>query len=371
MSKRDYYEILGVGRTAKEQELKSAYRKLALQYHPDRNPGNKEAEERFKEINEAYGILSNSETRARYDRYGHAGVGSSAASASWGAADFGGFEDILGDLFSDIFGGGRSTRRGGPHRGSDLRYDLEISLEQAAAGYKTQINIPRLETCQTCKGSGAAPGTSPVTCSVCSGVGQVRFQQGFFSVSRTCNQCRGTGRMVTNYCKTCHGQGRIENEHQIEIKIPAGVDTGARLRLAGEGEVGATGGAPGDLYVVIHVKEHSLFERQGNNLYVNVPITFSQAALGAEIKVPTLDAEEMLTIPESTQTGSIFRLKGKGIVSLQGLGRGDLFVVTTIITPTRLTREQKRLLEQFAAIEEKMNEGTTKRFGNKVKDIFG
>ena len=371
MSKRDYYEVLGVNRKATEQELKSSYRKLALQFHPDRNPGNKDAEEKFKEINEAYGVLSNGDSRARYDRFGHAGVGSAASSGAWGAPDFGGFEDILGDLFSDIFGGTRNSRRAGPQRGADLRFDLEITLEQAATGYKTQINIPRLENCETCKGSGAAPGTSPVTCSVCGGAGQVRFQQGFFSVSRTCHQCRGNGRMITSHCKSCNGQGRIEKENQIEIKIPAGVDTGARLRLAGEGEAGSSGGQHGDLYVVIRVKEHELFERQGNNLYVNVPITFSQAALGAEIKVPTLDGEETLSVPEGTQTASIFRLKGKGIVSLQGHGRGDLFVVTTIITPQRLTREQRRLLEQFAAIEEKQSTGAAKRFGNKVKDIFG
>ncbi len=370
MSKRDYYEVLGVNRNATEQELKSAYRKLALQYHPDRNPGDHGAEEKFKQINEAYGVLSSAESRARYDRYGHAGVGSSAASGAWAAPDFGGFEDILGDIFGDIFGT-RSSRRGGPQRGADLRYDLEITLEQAAAGFKTQVTIPRLENCGTCQGSGAAPGTSPVVCNVCGGTGQFRFQQGFFSVSRTCHQCRGAGRMITNHCKSCHGQGRIEKEQQIEIKIPAGVDTGARLRLTGEGEGGANGGQPGDLYVVIHVKEHQMFERQSNNLYVSVPVTFSQAALGAEIKVPTLDGEETLAIPEGTQTGSIFRLKGKGIVSLQGHGRGDLFVVATIVTPTRLTREQKRLLEEFAAIEDKLNQGTARRFGGKVKDIFG
>lgn len=372
MSKRDYYEVLGVSRNATDQELKSAYRKLAMQHHPDRNPGNHEAEEKFKELNEAYGVLSNADNRARYDRFGHAGVGSSAASAPWTSADFGGFEDILGDIFGDLFGGGRSSqRRGGAQRGSDLRYDLEISLEQAAAGYKTKISIPRLENCDDCNGTGAAAGTSPVTCNACAGSGQIRFQQGFFSVSRTCDQCRGTGRMIVNKCKTCFGQGRVEDEQEIEIKIPAGVDTGARLRLAGEGEAGRNGGGHGDLYVVIHVKEHELFERQGNNLYVSVPITFSQAALGAEIKVPTLDGEEELTIPEATQTGSIFRLKGKGIVSLQGHGRGDLFVVTTIVTPTRLTREQRKLLEQFAAIEEKQQESAARRFGSKVKDIFG
>lgn len=371
MSKRDYYEVLGVSRSANEQELKSAYRKLAMQYHPDRNPGDHEAEEKFKELNEAYGVLSSSESRSRYDRFGHAGVGSSAASADWANPGFSGFEDILGDLFGDLFGQGRGTRRGGAQRGADLRYDLEITLEQAAAGYKTKITIPRLEKCETCNGSGAAPGSSPVTCHTCSGTGTIRFQQGFFSVSRTCHQCRGAGRMITNQCKDCHGQGRIEQEQELELKIPAGVDTGARLRLAGEGEGGAQGGSTGDLYVVIHVKEHDLFERQGNNLYVNVPITFTQAALGAEIKVPTLDGEEELSVPEGTQTGSIFRLKGKGIVSLQGQGRGDLFVVTTIITPTHLNREQRRLLDQFAAIEQKQNEKTARRFGSKVKDIFG
>lgn len=370
MSKRDYYEVLGVSRNAADTELKSAYRKLAMQHHPDKNPGNHEAEEKFKELNEAYGVLSNPDNRARYDRFGHAGVGSSAASAPWASADFGGFEDILGDIFGDLFGGGRRSR-GGAQRGSDLRYDLEITLKQAAAGHKTKISIPRLENCESCNGTGAAPGSSPVTCTGCAGSGQVRFQQGFFSVSRTCDQCRGTGRMIANKCKTCFGQGRVENEQEIEIKIPAGVDTGARLRLAGEGEAGRNGGGHGDLYVVIHVKEHEMFERQGNNLYVSVPVTFSQAALGAEIKVPTLDGEEPLTIPEYTQTGSIFRLKGKGIVSLQGHGRGDLFVVTTIVTPTRLTREQRKLLEQFAAIEEKQQESAAKRFGSKVKDIFG
>lgn len=373
MSKRDLYEVLGVSRTATDQELKSAYRKLAVQYHPDKNSGDKDSEEKFKEISEAYKVLSNADTRTRYDRFGHAGVGTSAASGAgaWGASDFGGFEDILGDLFTDIFGGGRQTRRGGPQRGADLRYDIEITLEQAAAGYKTQVEIPRMEFCQTCEGSGAAPGTEPVTCSACGGAGQVRFQQGFFSVSRTCSQCRGAGRVITSHCKDCKGAGRIEKTHEIEIKIPAGVDTGARLRLSGEGESGPGGGPSGDLYIVIHVQEHDIFERQGNNLYVSVPITFSQAALGAEIKVPTIDAEETLTIPEGTQTGTIFKLKGKGMVSLQGHGRGDLFAVTTLVTPSRLTREQKKLLEQFAALEEKHHNGPVKRFGDKVKDIFG
>ncbi|HZS03691.1 MAG TPA: molecular chaperone DnaJ [Blastocatellia bacterium] len=371
MSKRDYYEVLGVSRKASDQELKSAYRKLAMQYHPDRNPGNKEAEEKFKEAAEAYGVLSNPEMRTRYDRLGHAGVGTSAATGgAWPGADFGGFEEILGDLFGDFFGA-RSRARNGPQRGSDLRYDLEITLEQAAAGYKTQITVPRLESCDSCKGSGAAPGTSPVTCNQCGGAGQIRFQQGFFSVSRTCSQCRGTGRMITNYCKTCRGAGLLEKEQTLEVKIPAGVDTGARLRISGEGEAGPQGGPRGDLYVFIHVKEHDLFERQGTNLYVNVPITFSQAALGAEIMVPTLEGDVPLTIPEGTQTGSIFSIKGKGIVSLQGHGRGDLFAVTTVLTPAKLNREQRKLFEQLAALEEKQSQAGARKFSDKVKDIFG
>ena len=335
MSKRDYYEVLEVTRGASDQELKSAYRKLAMKCHPDRNPGNHQAEEQFKEAAEAYGVLSNPDTRARYDRFGHAGVASSAAGNAWAGGDFGGFEDILGDLFGDLFGNNRNRNRNRPQRGSDLRYDLEITLESAASGYKTRIDIPRLENCETCNGSGAAPGTSAVTCNLCGGVGQVRYQQGFFSVSRTCHQCRGNGKVITSICKACSGEGRVQHEHQIEIKIPAGVDTGARLRVTGEGEAGTSGGPRGDLYVVIHVKEHELFERQGNNLYVNVPVTFSQAALGAEITVPTLNDDEIVSIPESTQTGSIFRVAGKGIVSLQGHGRGDLYVVVTVMTSSK------------------------------------
>lgn len=365
MSKRDYYEVLGVSRQAKEQELKSAYRKLAMQYHPDRNPGNNIAEEKFKELNEAYVILSNAENRSRYDRFGHAGVRSATASGAWATTGFGSFEDILGDLFGDILGDRRS-RSNGFQRGSDLRYNLEITLEQAAAGFQTQISIPRYENCKTCSGSGAAPGSSPVVCNLCGGAGQIKFQQAFFSGSRNCHQCRGRGQMITNYCKTCSGKGRIEKDKRIDLKIPAGVDSGARLRVVGEGEAGATSGAAGDLFVVIQVKEHELFERQGNNLCIRVPITFTQAALGAEIKFPTLDGECRLTIPAGTQTGSIFRLKNKGILSLHVHGRGDLFVVTTIVTPTRLTCEQKRLLEEFGIIEDKPCQGMTQQFGVKV-----
>jgi len=354
LDKRDYYEVLGVSQKATQQELKSSYRKLAMQFHPDRNPGNHEAEEKFKEINEAYGVLSSVESRSRYDRFGHAGVRSSTTSGAWAAPDFGGFEDLLSDLFGDIFGG-RGSRSDGPRRGADLRHDLEITLEQAAAGFQTQITIPRHENCNTCGGSGAAPGTSSVVCTLCGGTSQIRFQQGFFSISRSCHQCHGKGRMITNCCKTCNGKGRVEKEKQLELKIPPGVDSGKRLRVAGEGEASATLGPAGDLYVVIHVKEHELFERRGNNLYISVPITFTQAALGAEIKFPTLDGECELTAPAGTQTGSTFRLKGRGIVSLQGHERGDLFVSTRIVTPTRLTCEQKRLLKEFAAIEDKLS----------------
>jgi len=370
-TKRDYYEILGVGRSASEQELKSAYRKLAHQYHPDKNQHDPQAEEKFKEAAEAYAVLSDPEQRSRYDRFGHAGV-SSAASAAWGAPGFGGIEDILGDLFGfgDVFGGGRGgTRRTAQQRGADLRYDLEITLEQAATGMTAQLRIPKLETCETCKGEGTAAGTRPETCQTCAGAGQVRFQQGFFSVSRTCGNCRGTGQVINSPCESCRGNGRVEREKQIEVKIPAGVETGSRLRLQREGESGAYGGPAGDLYVVIHVAEHELFERQGNNLYVSVPVTFAQAALGAEIKVTTLSGEDALKIPAGTQTGTVFRVRGQGMPVLGGRGRGDLFVSVSVVTPTMLTREQRKLLEQLARIETKDLED--KKLSEKVRDIFG
>jgi molecular chaperone DnaJ len=341
MSKRDYYEVLGVTRTATDQEIKSAYRRLAVKYHPDKNPNDATAEEKFKEAAEAYSVLSNDEQRKRYDRFG----------------------------FGDVFGGQRGGRRTSAQRGADLRYDLEISLEEAANGMTAQLRIPRLESCETCKGSGAAAGSQPESCTTCSGTGQVRYQQGFFSVARTCHVCRGAGRVVKNPCVDCKGSGRVEREKQMEVKIPAGVETGSRLRVTGEGEAGTQGGAPGDLYVVIHVAEHDQFERQGNNLYEAVPITFAQAALGAEIMVKTLDEEEKLKIPMGTQTGTVFRLRGKGMPILGGRGRGDLFVSVTVITPTTLTREQKRLLEQLAEVENKDLEN--KGLVDKVRDIFG
>jgi molecular chaperone DnaJ len=371
MSKRDYYEILGVSRTAADQEIKSAYRRLAMRYHPDKNPNDAAAEEKFKEAAEAYAVLSDPEQRRRYDRFGHAGV-SSSAGASWGAPGFGGIEDILGDLFGfgDVFGGTRGgARRSAAQRGADLRYDLEITLEEAANGMTAQLRIPRLETCEKCKGAGAAPGTSPETCSTCGGAGQVRYQQGFFSVARTCHVCRGTGRVIATPCPDCKGAGRIEREKSMEVKIPAGVETGSRLRVQSEGESGANGGPPGDLYVVIHVAEHEQFERQGSNLYSSVPITFAQAALGAETSVKTLEGEQSLKIPMGTQTGTVFRLKGQGMPVLGGRGRGDMFVSVTVITPTSLTRDQRRLLEQLAQVENKDLED--KGLVDKVRDIFG
>lgn len=371
MSKRDYYEVLSVSRTATEQEIKSAYRRLAVKYHPDKNPGDAEAEDKFKEAAEAYSILSDAEQRRRYDNFGHAGVSSSGGGASWGAPGFGGIEDILGDLFGfgDVFGGGRGGRRSAAQRGADLRYDLEITLEEAAAGMTAQLRIPRLETCEKCKGNGAAEGTQPESCQTCSGSGQVRYQQGFFSVARTCTACRGTGRIIKTPCDGCRGTGRVEKERTMEVKIPAGVETGSRLRIAGEGESGTQGGATGDLYVVIHVKEHEQFERQGSNLYSSVPITFAQAALGSEVTVPNLDGQQQLKIPAGTQTGTVFRLKGQGIPVLGGRGRGDLFVSVTVVTPTTLTREQRRLLEQLAEVETKDLED--KGLIDRVRDIFG
>ena len=367
-SKRDYYEVLGVTRTATEQELKQSYRRLAVQYHPDKNPGDTTAEEKFKEINEAYQVLSQTETRARYDRYGHAGVGS-AAGAGFNQG-FPGFEDILSDLFGfgDVFGG-RGQRRG-PQRGSDLRYDIEISLEEAAQGVKTKIRVPRLEHCDVCHGSGAAEGSEPTRCATCGGSGQVRYQQGFFSVSRTCSTCRGAGKVIKNQCRACHGDGRIEREKTLEIKIPVGVDNGMRLRIASEGEAGDPGAQRGDLYVIVHVKEHEVFERRDANLYCSVPVSFTQAALGGEIKVPTLDGEERVKVEEGTQTGTIFRLKGKGMPMLGSRGRGDLYAAVNLITPTSLSREQRRLLEELAKLD---SETPLEERGiiDKVKDFLG
>ncbi len=384
MSKRDYYEVLGVPRSAGETDIKSAYRKLALKYHPDRNPGDHAAEEKFKEAAEAYAVLAESEKRAMYDRFGHAGVSSAAgAGGGFDPSVFSGFEDILGGLgdifgFGDLFGG---RRRGGPQRGADLRYDLEISFEESAAGAETTIQIPRQENCEDCRGSGAAPGSSPTTCPQCRGQGQVRFQQGFFTVARTCPQCRGTGKIVTKPCQSCRGAGRITRERKLTVKIPAGIATGQQLRLQDEGESGTLGGPPGHLYVVVHVREHEFFRRDGNNLYCEVPVNFTTVALGGEIQVPTLDGTESVRVPEGTQTGTTLRLRGHGMPDVAGRGRGDLFATVQINTPKKLSKEQRQLLEQLAKAlpKEKFEpragevpaDDDERNLFDRVKDMFG
>ena len=382
MSKRDYYDILGVSRSAGEVDIKSAYRKLAMKYHPDRNPGDTAADEKFKEAAEAYAVLADAEKRAMYDRFGHAGVSSAAgAGAGFDPNVFHGFEDILGGLgdifgFGDLFGGGR--RRGGPQRGADLRYDLEISFEEAANGAETSIQIPRQENCDTCHGSGAAPGSSPTTCPQCRGQGQVRFQQGFFTVARTCPQCRGAGKIVTKPCQTCHGAGRVQRDRKITVKIPAGIATGQQLRLQGEGESGYMGGPSGNLYVVVQVQEHEFFRRDGNNLYCEIPVNFTTVTLGGEIQVPTLDGTESIKVPDGTQTGTTLRLRGKGMPDVNGRGRGDLFATVQVQTPRKLTKEQRKLIEELAKalpkekFEPRQREDEDERnLFDRVKDMFG
>jgi molecular chaperone DnaJ len=351
VSKRDYYEVLGVTRAAADAEIKGAYRKLALKYHPDRNPGNKDAEEKFKEAAEAYSVLADAEKRAAYDRYGHQGVG--GAAGGFDPTVFAGFEDILGGLgdvfgFGDIFGGGR--RRGGPQRGADLRYDLEISFEESARGVDTTIQIPRLESCGTCNGSGAAPGTKPTRCPQCQGRGQLRYQQGFFVVSRTCGQCGGSGNVIKDPCTTCRGTGHVTRERKLTVKVPAGIANGQRLRLTGEGETGALGGPPGDLYVVVQVQEHEFFRREADDLFCELDVNFPTMVLGGDIRVPTLDGEEGLKVPEGTEAGTVFRLRGKGMPSVSGRGRGDLHVMLQPRTPKNLTKEQRAALEHLAKV---------------------
>ncbi len=366
MSKRDYYEILGVSRSATDREIKMAYRKLAVEYHPDKNPGDAEAEEKFKEAAEAYAVLSDGDKRTRYDQFGHDGVrGAGGAGFDPGFTNIEDIFDLFG--FGDVFGGGRQ-RRSSVQRGADLRYDLQITLEEAATGKDEKLEIPRLETCEECKGKGAAEGSSPETCITCNGNGQTRYQQGFFSVMRTCPNCNGNGQIIKDPCKGCSGAGRIESKKELEVKIPAGVETGSRLRIGAEGEAGVGGGPNGDLYVVIHVAEHDLFERQGANLYTSAPVSFAQAALGAEIKVKTLNGEEDLKIPAGTQTGTVFRIKEKGMPSLSGSGQGDLYVAVTLITPKTLSSEQRKLLEQLAEIEDVDFE--EEGFIDKVRNIF-
>jgi molecular chaperone DnaJ len=383
VSKRDYYEVLGVSRDASDQDLKSAYRKLALEYHPDRNQGRKDAEEKFKEAAEAYSVLADADKRAAYDRFGHAGVAGAGGPGGFDPRIYRDFGDIfggLGDIFGlgDLFGGG-GGRRGGPQRGADLRYDLEITFDESARGMETTIQIPRQETCETCKGSGAAPGTSPTVCPQCGGRGQIRYQQGFFTVAQTCRQCGGDGRIITKACPECRGHGHVAKQRKLTVRIPAGIASGQRLRLYGEGEAGPGGGPQGDLYVVVRVPDHEIFKREGDDLYCRVPVTFPLLALGGDIAVPTLAGPEKLTVPEGTGTGHVFRLRGKGMPNVSGRGRGDLFVVVEAVTPRKLTKEQRHLLEQLARTmpADKLKpikaseEDEDRTVFDRVKDIFG
>jgi len=352
MSKRDYYEVLGVEKGATEAEIKKAYKRVAMKHHPDRNPDNKESEEKFKEAGEAYSVLSDPEKKAAYDQFGHAGVeGAGMGGAGGFGAGGASFSDIFGDVFGDIFGGGRAGGggRGGAraYRGDDLQYNLELDLEEAVAGTKVDIRIPTQVKCEECDGSGAKKGTTPTTCTTCGGVGQVRMQQGFFSLQQTCPRCHGKGKMVTDPCGTCHGQGRTQEHKTLSVKIPAGVDSGDRIRLSGEGEAGEHGGPSGDLFVHVSVRPHSIFERDGTDLFCEVPINMTIAALGGELEVPTLNGRVKLKIPAETQSGKLFRLRGKGVKSVRGGQQGDLLCRVLVETPVNLTKKQKELLEQF------------------------
>ncbi len=357
---RDYYEILGVSRTCDGAELKSAFRKLAMQHHPDKNPGCTQSEGRFKELNEAYSILSDPQKRAAYDRFGHAGVNGGGAGGP-GQAGFGDihdiFNEVFGDAFGDMFGGGR-RQKSGPQRGQDLRYDIEITLEQAYAGAEVEITVPSSVTCETCEGSGAKPGTSPTVCGTCGGAGRVRAAQGFFAIERTCPRCGGAGRLVLDPCRDCHGHGQVRRDRTLQVRIPAGVDDGARIRLAGEGDAGAHGGPRGDLYIVLSVRPHELFERDGLDLLCTVPVPMCVAALGGDIEAPCLlggadcdgECKIVVKVPEGAQTGKTVRLKGRGMPSLRTRERGDLVVELYIETPTRLTARQKELMRELAGL---------------------
>ena len=379
MAKRDFYEILGLAKNASDDDIKKAYRKLAMKYHPDRNPDSKGAEEKFKEAKEAYEMLSDPQKREAYDRYGHAGVDPNMGGGGFGGANGGGFADAFGDIFGDIFGGAaggaRGGRGGGPqvYRGADLRYNLEITLEQAANGFDTTIRVPSWDSCETCHGSGAKPGTSPTSCPTCAGHGQVRMQQGFFSIQQTCPKCHGTGKIIPEPCATCAGAGRIKRNKTLEVKIPAGIDDGMRIRSSGNGEPGMNGGPPGDLYVEIHIKAHTVFQRDGDDLHCEMPISYATAALGGEIEVPTLGGKVSFTVPEGTQSGKVFRLRGKGVKGVRSGLDGDLFCHVVVETPVRLTERQKEMLREF---ESSMSEGGSKHspqsksWKDKVKEFF-
>ncbi|MHB0986451.1 MAG: molecular chaperone DnaJ [Sulfuricella sp.] len=374
MSKRDYYEILGVNKDASDDEIKKAYRKLAMKFHPDRNPDNPKAEEHFKEAKEAYEILSDASKRAAYDQYGHAGVDQQAGMG--GAGGFsGGFADAFGDIFGDIFGSGGGGRgRSNVYRGADLRYNLEVSLEEAARGTETKIRIPTMAECDTCHGTGAKAGSRPETCPTCAGHGQVRMQQGFFSIQQACPKCHGSGKVIAHPCPTCQGGGRVKQYKTLAVKIPAGVDEGDRIRLSGEGEAGVNGGPPGDLYVVIQIRAHSVFQRDHNDLHCEMPISFTTAALGGEIEIPTLDGHAKIKIPAETQSGKVFRLRGKGIKGVRSSTHGDLLCHMVVETPVDLTERQKELLRELEALN--LEDGArhnprAKSWMDKVKEFFG
>ena len=371
MAKRDYYEVLGVGKESGDSEIKSAYRKLALKYHPDRNPDDPAAEENFKEASEAYSVLSDAQKRAAYDRYGHAGL-QGASGGGFNPDAFADFSDILGDFFGfgDLFGGGGGRRRARTQRGEDVRYDLEISFEEAVFGMGADIQVPRMESCSRCGGSGSEPGSGPSTCPTCQGRGEMVYNQGFLSVRRTCGTCGGAGKLIRNPCSNCQGHGYSQVQRKLKVNIPPGVDDGTRLRLGGEGQPGRNGGPQGDLYVFLKVRPHPFFERKDADLHLTVPINMAQAALGAEIDVPTLGQPHKLKIPEGTQSGAQFRLRGKGVVSLNGGGRGDISVHIDVRTPTRLTRDQRKLLEHLRSTLPADNAPTEKGLFDKVKDYF-
>jgi molecular chaperone DnaJ len=377
MSKRDFYQVLGVNRDASEDEIKKAFRKLAMKHHPDRakDGEHKDAEEKFKEAKEAYEILSDPKKRAAYDQFGHAGVDQSAGMGA-GGAGFGGFADAFGDIFGDLFGGGRGGRGAGAsgvYRGSDLRYNLEISLEEAARGTEAKIRIPTMQECETCKGTGAKPGTKPVTCTTCHGQGQVRMSQGFFSIQQTCPECNGTGKLIPEPCRTCHGASRVRHQKTLSVKIPAGVDTDDRIRLAGEGEPGVNGGPAGDLYVVLSLKPHPVFQREAADLHCEMPISFATAALGGTVEIPTLEGKAQIKIPAETQSGQTFRLRNKGIKPVRGHTPGDLYCHVAIETPVHLTARQKELLREFEEISlehAERHNPRAKSFMDKVREFF-
>lgn len=378
-NKRDYYEVLGVEKNASDAEIKKAYRKLAMKYHPDQNPGDKTAEEKFKEINEAYEVLSDADKKARYDQYGFAGVdpnfNPNAGFGGFGGGGFSGFGDFS-DIFGDFFGGGASSsgRRRGPAKGQNVVSEIEISFEDAAFGCEREITFSRIETCSTCHGSGAKEGTSPQTCTYCHGTGTVRTQQNFMGMTMqstaACPDCRGTGRIIRTPCSRCKGKGKVRRSHKLMVKFPAGIDDGQTLRVRGEGNTGLNGGPSGDLMVTVSVRSHPLFTRQGQDVYCEMPITFTQAACGAEVEVPTLDGKVRYTIGEGTQTGTTFRLKGKGIPYVNGRSRGDQYVTVVVETPTRLTREQKELLRKFEEATSESAQPKRKKFFEKLRDAF-